>query len=61
VVLGLIHRPITNEQIVHLLFEIGRHDEVHVRITAPPIMFPCFYYSIMAEQGGARSGEKDPL
>ncbi len=37
-----IVRATTTRQIVKLLFEAGA-EEVHVRITAPPIMWPCFY------------------
>ncbi|HZH99252.1 MAG TPA: amidophosphoribosyltransferase [Fimbriimonadaceae bacterium] len=37
-----IVRATTTRQIVKLLFEAGAA-EVHVRITAPPIMWPCFY------------------
>ncbi|HEY3782548.1 MAG TPA: amidophosphoribosyltransferase [Fimbriimonadaceae bacterium] len=37
-----IVRATTTKQIVKLLFEAGAA-EVHVRITAPPIKWPCFY------------------
>jgi amidophosphoribosyltransferase len=37
-----IVRATTTRQIVRLLFEAGAA-EVHVRITAPPIKWPCFY------------------
>jgi amidophosphoribosyltransferase len=37
-----IVRATTTRQIVRLLFEAGAK-EVHVRITAPPIKWPCFY------------------
>jgi len=37
-----IVRATTTKQIVRLLFEAGAK-EVHVRITAPPIKWPCFY------------------
>lgn len=37
-----IVRATTTKQIVKLLFEAGAR-EVHVRITAPPIKWPCFY------------------
>ncbi|MEQ1823046.1 MAG: amidophosphoribosyltransferase [Fimbriimonadaceae bacterium] len=37
-----IVRATTTTQIVKLLFEAGAA-EIHVRITAPPIMWPCFY------------------
>lgn len=37
-----IVRATTTKQIVRLLMEAGAR-EVHVRITAPPIVFPCFY------------------
>jgi amidophosphoribosyltransferase len=44
-----IVRGTTTGQIVKLLFESGA-SEVHVRITAPPIKFPCFYGIDMADQ-----------
>jgi amidophosphoribosyltransferase len=37
-----IVRATTTKQLVKFLFEAGA-TEVHVRITAPPIMWPCFY------------------
>lgn len=37
-----IVRATTTRQIVRLLFEAGAK-EIHVRITAPPIKWPCFY------------------
>jgi amidophosphoribosyltransferase len=37
-----IVRATTTKQIVRLLFEAGAK-EIHVRITAPPIKWPCFY------------------
>lgn len=37
-----IVRATTTKQIVRLLFEAGAA-EIHVRITAPPIKWPCFY------------------
>ncbi len=37
-----IVRATTTRQIVKLLFEAGAK-EIHVRITAPPIKWPCFY------------------
>ena len=37
-----IVRATTTKQIVRLLFDAGAR-EVHVRITAPPIKWPCFY------------------
>lgn len=37
-----IVRATTTKQIVRLLFEAGA-TEVHLRITAPPIKWPCFY------------------
>jgi amidophosphoribosyltransferase len=37
-----IVRATTTKQLVRLLFESGAK-EVHVRITAPPIKWPCFY------------------
>jgi amidophosphoribosyltransferase len=45
-----IVRATTTKQIVRLLFEAGA-TEVHVRITAPPIVHPCFYGIDMASRG----------
>lgn len=45
-----IVRGTTTKQIVKLLFESGAR-EVHVRITAPPILHPCFYGIDMASRG----------
>lgn len=45
-----IVRGTTTRQIVRLMFESGAK-EVHVRITAPPIRFPCFYGIDMASKG----------
>lgn len=45
-----IVRATTTGQIVKMLFESGAK-EVHVRITAPPIKFPCFYGIDMASRG----------
>jgi amidophosphoribosyltransferase len=45
-----IVRATTTKQIVRLLIESGAR-EVHVRITAPPIKFPCFYGIDMASKG----------
>jgi amidophosphoribosyltransferase len=45
-----IVRGTTTKQIVKLLFEAGAK-EVHVRITAPPIVHPCFYGIDMASKG----------
>lgn len=45
-----IVRATTTKQIVRLLFEAGA-SEIHVRITAPPIRFPCFYGIDMASRG----------
>lgn len=45
-----IVRGTTTKQIVKMLFETGAK-EVHVRITAPPIKFPCFYGIDMASKG----------
>lgn len=45
-----IVRATTTRQIVKLLFDSGAL-EVHVRITAPPIRFPCFYGIDMARKG----------
>jgi amidophosphoribosyltransferase len=44
-----IVRGTTTKQIVKLLFDSGAL-EVHVRITAPPIRFPCFYGIDMASR-----------
>jgi amidophosphoribosyltransferase len=44
-----IVRGTTTRQIVKLLFDSGAK-EVHVRITAPPIKFPCFYGIDMANK-----------
>lgn len=44
-----IVRGTTTRQIVKLLFDSGAK-EVHVRITAPPIKFPCFYGIDMASK-----------
>ncbi|MBX7135539.1 MAG: amidophosphoribosyltransferase [Fimbriimonadaceae bacterium] len=45
-----IVRATTTKQIVRLLFEAGAK-EIHVRITAPPIKYPCFYGIDMASKG----------
>lgn len=45
-----IVRATTTRQIVKLLFEAGAK-EVHVRITAPPIKWPCFYGIDMCSRG----------
>ena len=45
-----IVRATTTKQIVKMLFDSGAK-EVHVRITAPPIKFPCFYGIDMASKG----------
>ena len=45
-----IVRATTTRQIVKLMFDCGAK-EVHVRITAPPIKFPCFYGIDMASKG----------
>lgn len=44
-----IVRATTTKQIVKLLFEAGAK-EVHVRITAPPIKWPCYYGIDMARR-----------
>ncbi len=44
-----IVRGTTTGQVVKLLFDAGAA-EVHVRITAPPVRFPCFYGIDMANQ-----------
>lgn len=53
-----IVRGTTTRQIVRLLFESGAA-EVHVRITAPPIKFPCFYGIDMASKGELASAKMD--
>ncbi|MCB0826135.1 MAG: amidophosphoribosyltransferase [Armatimonadetes bacterium] len=45
-----IVRGTTTNQIVKMMFDAGAK-EVHVRITAPPIKFPCFYGIDMASKG----------
>jgi amidophosphoribosyltransferase len=45
-----IVRGTTTRQLVKMMFESGA-TEVHVRITAPPIKFPCFYGIDMASKG----------
>ena len=45
-----IVRGTTTKQIVKMMFDSGAA-EVHVRITAPPIRFPCFYGIDMASKG----------
>lgn len=45
-----IVRATTTKQIVKLLMDAGA-EEVHVRITAPPIMYPCFYGIDMCSRG----------
>lgn len=45
-----IVRGTTTKQLVKMMFESGAV-EVHVRITAPPIKFPCFYGIDMASKG----------
>jgi amidophosphoribosyltransferase len=45
-----IVRGTTTRQLVRMMFESGA-TEVHVRITAPPIKFPCFYGIDMASKG----------
>jgi amidophosphoribosyltransferase len=45
-----IVRGTTTKQIVKMMFDSGAL-EVHVRITAPPIKFPCFYGIDMASKG----------
>jgi amidophosphoribosyltransferase len=45
-----IVRATTTKQIVKMLFDSGAL-EVHVRITAPPIKYPCFYGIDMASKG----------
>lgn len=51
-----IVRGTTTKQIVKLMFESGAR-EVHVRITAPPIKFPCFYGIDMATIGELASAQ----
>ncbi len=55
-----IVRGTTTRQIVAMLFEEGAH-EVHVRVSSPPIVSPCFYGIDMATEeeliAGSRSIE----
>src|SRR5579875_2031965 len=44
-----IVRGTTTDKLVRMLFEAGAA-EVHVRITAPPVKYPCFYGIDMADQ-----------
>jgi amidophosphoribosyltransferase len=53
-----IVRGTTTKQIVRMLFESGAK-EVHVRITAPQIKFPCFYGIDMASKGELASAVMD--
>lgn len=53
-----IVRGTTTKQIVKLLFESGAK-EVHVRITAPPIIHPCFYGIDMASKGELAAARMD--
>jgi amidophosphoribosyltransferase len=56
-----IVRGTTTRQIVAMLFESGA-EEVHVRVSSPPIVSPCFYGIDMATEGeliaGGRSVEE---
>jgi amidophosphoribosyltransferase len=45
-----IVRGSTTSQIVAMLFDAGAR-EVHIRISSPPIVSPCFYGIDMADQG----------
>ena len=45
-----IVRGTTTDKLVRLLLEAGAK-EVHVRISAPPVKFPCFYGIDLADQG----------
>ena len=54
-----IVRGTTTRQIVRLLFESGAK-EVHVRITAPPIVHPCFYGIDMASKGELAAYSREP-
>jgi amidophosphoribosyltransferase len=38
-----IVRGTTSKKIVNMLREIGGAKEVHVRISSPPVKYPCFY------------------
>ncbi len=44
-----IVRGNTTRALVRVLFEAGA-EEVHLRISSPPIVFPCFYGIDMADQ-----------
>jgi amidophosphoribosyltransferase len=46
-----IVRGTTQEQLVGLLRDVGRAEEVHVRITAPPVRWPCFLGIDIPEPG----------
>lgn len=52
-----IVRGTTTNQIVKMMFDAGAA-EVHVRITAPPIKFPCFYGIDMASKGELIGAQK---
>jgi amidophosphoribosyltransferase len=46
-----IVRGTTQEQLVRMLREVGGAAEVHVRITAPPVRWPCFLGIDIPEPG----------
>lgn len=54
-----IVRGTTTKQIVTMLFEAGAR-EVHVRISSPPIVSPCFYGIDMADQNELVAAERAP-
>ena len=47
-----IVRGSTTRKLVAMLFEAGAR-EVHLRISSPPIVSPCFYGIDMAEPGSS--------
>ena len=53
-----IVRGSTTSQIVAMLFDAGA-TEVHVRISSPPIVSPCFYGIDMADQGDLIAADRE--
>jgi amidophosphoribosyltransferase len=54
-----IVRGSTTRQIVAMLFEAGAH-EVHVRVSSPPIVSPCFYGIDMANEDELIAAARTP-